>query len=76
MDKINHLISKLEVLNPLNTLSRGYSLVEKEGKIISSIKKVKKDDELKISLKDGEFISKVIRIGDKSEKKWCSKFWR
>lgn len=69
MDKINHLISKLEVLNPLNTLSRGYSLVEKEGKIISSIKKVKKDDELKISLKDGEFISKVIRIGDKSEKK-------
>ena len=69
MDKINHLISKLEVLNPLNTLSRGYSLVEKEGKIISSIKKVKKDDELKISLKDGEFISKVIWIGDKSEKK-------
>ena len=69
MDKINHLISKLEVLNPLNTLSRGYSLVEKEGKIISSVKKGKKDDELKISLKDGEFISKVIRIGDKSEKK-------
>ncbi len=61
---LNHLISKLEVLNPLNTLSRGYSIIKKDNKVISSIKKIMKDDEIKITLKDGELISKIIKVGE------------
>ena len=38
------LISKLDTLSPLKTLQRGYSLTEKEGKIIKSVKDLKKDE--------------------------------
>lgn len=61
---LNHLISKLEVLNPLNTLSRGYSIIKKDNKVISTIKSIKKDDEIKITLKDGELTSKIIKVGE------------
>ena len=61
---LNHIISKLDVLNPLNTLSRGYSIIKKDNKVISSIKNIKKDDEVKITLKDGELTSKIIKVGE------------
>lgn len=59
--RLKHTISSLQVLNPLNTLNRGYAIIRKDDKIISSIKKIKKDDELMINLKDGYIISKVIK---------------
>ena len=41
--RLDHIISKLEVLNPLNTLNRGYAIVKKkEDKVLSSIKDVKR----------------------------------
>lgn len=52
--------NKLEVLNPLLTLKRGYTLTKKDGKIISSSKDVKKDDELEIEFDDGKINTKVI----------------
>lgn len=61
---LNHIISKLEVLNPLNTLSRGYSIIKKDNVVVSSIKSIKKDDEIKITLKDGELTSKIIKVGE------------
>ena len=61
---LDHLISKLEVLNPLNTLSRGYSIIKKDNKVVSSIKSIKKDDEIKITLKDGELTSKIMKVGE------------
>ena len=61
---LNHIISKLEVLNPLNTLSRGYSIIKKDNKVISSINNVKDNDEIKITLKDGEITSKIIKVGE------------
>lgn len=62
--KLSHIISKLEVLNPMNTLGRGYALVKKEDKVISSIKNIKEEDIVKISLKDGEITSKIIKVGE------------
>ena len=62
--KLEHFISKLEVLNPLNTLNRGYAIIKKEDKVLSSIKNINKDDIIKISLKDGELSSKVIKVGE------------
>ena len=53
-------ISKLEILNPLNTLKRGYTLVKSEGKVISSSKDLKSGDELEIEFDDGNVNTKVI----------------
>ncbi|MBO5530272.1 MAG: exodeoxyribonuclease VII large subunit [Bacilli bacterium] len=61
-NKYNHLIEKLEVLNPLNTLKRGYSITKIDNKVVTDIKKVKKDDKLNISIKNGEINAKVIDI--------------
>ena len=62
--KLEHIISKLEVLNPLNTLNRGYAIIKKDNKVLSSIKKIKENDVINISLKDGEVTSKIIRVGE------------
>ena len=61
-NKYNHLIEKLEVLNPLNTLKRGYSITKIDNIVVTDIKKVKKDDKLNISIKNGEINAKVIDI--------------
>ena len=53
-------LNKLEVLNPLLTLKRGYTLTKKDGKVISSSKDVKKDDELEVEFEDGTINTKVI----------------
>lgn len=62
--RLEHMISKLEVLNPLNTLNRGYAMIKKEDKVLSSIKNIKKDDIVTITLKDGEISSKIIKVGE------------
>ena len=46
-------VAKLDTLSPLKTLTRGYSIVECNGKIVRTCKELKKDDEIKITLKDG-----------------------
>lgn len=46
-------INKLELLNPLSVLSKGYSVASVDDKIIKSVKEVKKKDKLNIKLLDG-----------------------
>ena len=59
--KMVELITKLDTLSPLKTLARGYSLAtDQNGKIISSVENVKKDDELVLRFKDGKTNVKVI----------------
>ncbi len=58
----NHLIEKLEILNPLNSLKRGYSITKMNGKAISSVKKIKKNDEINIMLKDGEITANIMEV--------------
>ena len=58
-------IDKAEVYlnenNPLNILSKGYSLVVgKDNKVISAINDVVIDEKYKIMLQDGEFDVKAI----------------
>ncbi len=58
-----NLLDKLELVNPLHVLKRGYSVTyNQSNKVIGSIKKVKKDDLVKIRLVDGYVESKVIEI--------------
>ena len=44
------IISKLDTLSPLKTLTRGYTIASKKGKSVRSIKDVKIDDEIDILL--------------------------
>ena len=48
------LVSKLDAYSPLKTLSRGYSITEKQGKIVKSIIELKKGDNVYIQLIDGK----------------------
>lgn len=53
-------ISKLDALSPLKTLTRGYSIVEENGRAIRTIKDLKKDAEIDIRLIDGRAKAKII----------------
>ena len=61
-NKYSNLINKLSVLNPLNTLKRGYSISKIDNKVISDIKDVKVNDTLNIKVSNGEIISTVKEI--------------
>lgn len=63
-NKLNLLKEKFNLLSPQNVLFRGYSIVWKDGKIIKDVQNLKKDDEVKIQLYKGEFISKVKLINN------------
>ena len=54
------LVSKLDALSPLKTLSRGYTLTQKENKIIKSAKDVKTGDEVSIKFIDGTKSAKIL----------------
>lgn len=59
---LKNIIDKLELLNPLNILSRGYSITYFNDKALKSIKKINKEDILNIRLKDGFIETKVLNI--------------
>jgi exonuclease VII large subunit len=61
--KINYLEKlnlMLETYNPLKIADMGYSKVLKDGKVITSIKTLKSNDNLYISMKDGGVSCKVF----------------
>ena len=53
-------ISKLDALSPLKTLTRGYSIVQMNGKVVKSVKDLQKDDEIDIRLLDGKTKAKIL----------------
>ena len=54
------IISKLGTLSPLLTIKRGYTISKKDGKVLTSIKNVKKGDMIETEFQDGTITSKVI----------------
>ncbi len=48
-----NLLGKIEVLNPIKTLKRGYSISRINEKVIQSVKDVKANDNIKIEVCDG-----------------------
>ncbi len=59
MEAFSGLASKLEALNPLSVLSRGYAIAKKDDKIISSVKELKQGDIIKLTLNDGNVKAEV-----------------
>lgn len=61
-DKENKLVSvkgKLDGLNPLNVLSRGYAIAEKDEKIITSAKQLKEGESFTVVFGDGKINARV-----------------
>ena len=56
-------VSKLEVLNPLSVLKRGYSLAtDEKGQVLDTVKAFKKDKPFMLNLKDGKLEAVVKEI--------------
>lgn len=58
-------LNKLEVLNPLLTIGRGYSIIRKGKTVISSIQDIKMKEQLEIEVKDGFLFTEVMDIKKK-----------
>jgi len=50
---VENNLNKLELLNPLNALKRGYSIVKKGNRCITNLKELKNKDKINISLLGG-----------------------
>ena len=61
-NKYNNLIDKLDVLNPMNTLKRGYTITKVKDKVVTSIKDIKVNDEINVTLENGNLNAKVIDV--------------
>lgn len=66
---LTSLIEKIEVMNPLNTLKRGYAIVRKNDKVISDVAKIGKDDIINISVKNGNINALVVEVNDGEKSK-------
>ena len=57
------LAKKLDALSPLATLSRGYSVVFCEGKIVKSVDALRVDSDISIRLNDGAVNARITEKG-------------
>lgn len=53
-------ISRLDALSPLKTLARGYTITQKDGKVIRSANELDTGDIIAIRLQDGQKEAKII----------------
>ena len=54
------LISKLDALSPLKTLTRGYLVAQKNGTIVKSVKDLKTNDKISLKFADGEKQAQIL----------------
>lgn len=58
------LVNTLKLVNPLNILDRGYSVVKKDNKVIKDIKDINKEDNIDIRIKNGNIKAKVLEVNN------------
>jgi exodeoxyribonuclease VII large subunit len=63
-ESCRYLADRLEDLNPLQILKRGFALVEKDGRPMISVKKVQKNDIITLQMHDGRADAEVREIYD------------
>ena len=56
---INTIKIKLELLNPINVLNKGYSIVYKDNKVIKDINNINDNDNINILVKNGNILANV-----------------
>ena len=55
----NHLLEKLELVNPLNIMKKGFAIVKQDDLIKKHISEIDKDKSLKIEMNGGEIIAQI-----------------
>lgn len=64
-ERLMNMGAILHNLSPLATIDRGYSIIQKEGRVINSIKEIEFKDDIDIVLKDGSIECVVEKIINK-----------
>ncbi len=65
--RVDALHDKVEILSPMSTLRRGYSIVRIDGKAVTKVAKLGKGDRVSVELADGLFESVVENIVDEKQ---------
>ena len=61
--QFSKLAAELDIISPLATLSRGYSITKnQQGKVLSSVKQIKANQNINIQLSDGSIDAKVDAV--------------
>ncbi len=55
-----NVITKIDTLSPMKTLARGYSITEKDDKIIKSVQDLKQGDNVTLKYYDGKAEAKIL----------------
>ena len=61
-EKLSSLSAKLDALSPLKVIGRGYSMVESDGKPVTSVKNLSAGDEITLKMADGTAECEVKQI--------------
>ena len=61
-NKFINILNKLDALNPINTIKRGYSITKIDDVVISSVSDITNDSIITTDLADGKIISKVMNV--------------
>ena len=61
-DMLSSSAAKANALSPLSTLSRGYSVAEKNNVVIKSVNELSKGDRLTLIMRDGTAVTEVVEI--------------
>jgi exodeoxyribonuclease VII large subunit len=65
--ELEHQMALLDSFSPLKVVDRGYSIVNKESKVIKSFDQIKVGDKVKVRLSKGSFEAKVINTSKNDE---------
>lgn len=65
-EHLESCMGRLNAISPLNTLKRGYSIVQHEGRLVRSVRDVKKGDTLEMRVIDGTIACKVTDTEEKN----------
>lgn len=60
--KFININTKIELLNPIGVLNKGYSITTHKGKVLNDIKNIKTNDKIETKLKNGIILSEVKEV--------------
>lgn len=62
--KLAALAGKLDALSPLAVVSRGYALVENDGKIVQTVRDISVNDDISLKISDGIITARVLNVNE------------
>ena len=66
--RLGLVMNRLAAINPAAVLGRGYGLLTRQDKLVTSVKSVAVNDELKVTLRDGSISVRALKIEEKGDR--------